>query len=206
MSKYVEPKILLLLDLATLNFAYVFYFLFRVRSGWINVSMEPEFWFPMLIICLYWLLLFFMVGLYRPWYAASRFDEIALLFKTITLGCLFLFFAVFVDDQGQNNVPTSSRLLIAIYWGVLFACTSTGRMAMRSVQRRMLMAGIGVRNTVIVGSHTKSRELYQEVVKYPALGYKVVGFVQVGDDQTATVVNQPPLLGRLDSLHEIILA
>ncbi|MEK9138869.1 MAG: sugar transferase, partial [Bacteroidota bacterium] len=150
MTKRFESTILLFLDCVTINLAYTLYYLLRVRSGWIDVSMEPEFWLPMLFICLYWLVVFSMVGLYRPWYAASRFDELALLLKTLTLGCLFLFFAVFVDDQGQRAVPVSSRLLIAMYLGILLTCVSTGRMAIRSIQRSMLIAGVGARNTMIV--------------------------------------------------------
>lgn len=195
---------MLLLDFATINLAYAAYYLIRVRSGWIDMSIEPEFWFPMIAMFVFWALVFWMVGLYRSWYAASRFDEMALLFKAVSLGCLFLFFVVFVDDAGRSPVQVSSRLLIAIYWGILLGFVSSGRLLMRSVQRRMLIAGIGVRNTVIVGSHAKARELYKEVVRYPALGYKVVGFIGVGSGRPPAGGNQPPHLGKLDTLHDII--
>lgn len=204
MPKRIEPILLLVLDILTINIAYIFYYLLRVRSGWLGVSMEPEFWIPMLFICIYWLVVFFMVGLYRSWYAASRFDELALLFKTTTLGCLFLFFAVFVDDQSQQSVPVSSRLLIAIYWGMLLTCVSTGRMALRSVQRRMLISGIGARNTVIVGSRAKSEELFEQVVRYPALGYRIVGRVSIGHEPNTKSESGPTVLGKLDDLHDLI--
>lgn len=204
MSKRTESAIILLLDFIAINLAYTSYYLVRVRSGWIDVSMEPEFWLPMFSLYIFWVLVFWTVGLYRSWYAASRLDEIALLFKTVSLGCLFLFFAVFVDDTGHSGVAVSSRLLIAIYWGLVLVFVSTGRTMMRSAQRRMLISGIGVRNTVIVGSQAKSRELYEEVVKYPALGYKVVGFVGIGGGRTMTTMHHPPQLGKLDALHDII--
>jgi exopolysaccharide biosynthesis polyprenyl glycosylphosphotransferase len=204
MSKRVESTVLFLLDCMSVNIAYALYFMLRVRSGWLDVSMEPDFWLPMTFLYLYWLVVFFMVGLYRPWYAASRFDELALLFKTLTLGCAFLFFAVFVDDQGQRTVPVSSRLLIAMYWGVLLTCVSTGRMAIRSVQRRMLIAGVGARNTVIVGSPAKSIELYEQVIQYPALGYRIIGLVRVGNDLSVTNGVEPKTLGGLDELRELI--
>ena len=205
MSKRVESLVLLLLDFATVNLAYSSYYLIRVRSGWMGITMDPEFWLPMFSLYAFWALVFWMVGLYRSWYAASRLDEVALLFKTVSLGCLFLFFAVFVDDAGRAAVHVNSRLLIAIYWSILLLFVSSGRMVMRSVQRRMLIAGIGVRNTIIVGSFAKSRSLYEEVVKYPALGYKVVGFIGVGPGRPSTVGTQPPHLGKVDALHEVIL-
>ena len=204
MRRRVEIVVLFLLDGMSINLAYAAYFFIRVRSGWIDLAIDPEFWLPMFSLFVFWAVVFWMVGLYRSWYAASRFDEIALLFKAISLGCLFLFFVVFVDDAGRPHVVVSSRLLIAIYWGILFGFVSTGRLLIRSVQRRMLIAGIGVRNTVIVGSHAKSRELFKEVSKYPALGYKVLGFIGVGSGRLPSSANQPPQLGKLDGLHDII--
>jgi len=206
MSKRIELGLLFLLDFFTINLGYGLYYFIRIRSGWMDVSMEPELWIPMLFISIYWLLVFFMVGLHRSWYAASRFDELALLFKTCTLGCLFLFFAVFVDDQGQRSVAVSSRLLIAIYWAILLAVVSAGRMALRSVQRKMLIAGIGTRNTVIVGSRAKSEELFNQVVRFPALGYRVIGRVSIGRESSAKNEGKPKVLGKLDDLHDLISA
>ena len=203
MSKRFESMAVLFLDFVTINLAYAGYYLVRIRSGWIDVTMEPEFWPPMLAIYIFWALVFWMVGLYRPWYAASRFDEIALLFKTILLGCLFLFFAVFVDDAGRT-VVVSSRLLIAMYCGILILIVTSGRMATRSIQRRMLIGGIGVHNTIIVGSLAKSHDLYDQVIKYPALGYRVVGFIDVGRQQHKSPADMPEHLGGLDALHDVI--
>ncbi len=202
MDKNVEKLVLFLADILTICTSWMLYYLIRVRSGWIDVTVEPELWLPMVFIYLYWLLLFWVVGLYRPWYAKSRLDEITLLFKTTVGGCLFLFFAVFVDDAG-TNVQVSSRLLIAIYWVILFSFVAVGRLTIRSVQRRMLIAGIGVHNTLIVGSEAKSRELYDEVVQYPALGYKVIGFVTVGEKDGAPY-KEVRTLGTIDKLQELI--
>lgn len=202
MSKNIEKLVLFLSDLLTICGAWLLYYLVRVRSGWIDVTVEPELWLPMVFIYLYWLLVFWVVGLYRPWYAKSRVDELTLLFKATVGGCLFLFFAIFVDDQG-TNVQVSSRLLIAIYWVILFSLVAIGRTTIRSIQRRMLIAGIGAHNTLIVGSQTKARELYDEVVQYPALGYKVVGFVSVGEAD-GTPYRGVRTLGSIGDLHELI--
>jgi len=197
-----EQLVLVTTDLLTICLSWAVYYLVRVRSGWLDVTVEPELLVPMIAVYLFWVLLFFMVGLYRSWYAASRFDELALIFKITVFGCLFLFFAVFIDDQG-TNVQVNSRLLIAIYWGILFTFVSIGRLTIRSLQRRMLIAGVGVHNTIIVGSETKSRELYDEVVQYPALGYKVVGFASVNECETSPYRNIPAL-GSVKDLHDII--
>ncbi|MGB2959125.1 MAG: sugar transferase [Bacteroidota bacterium] len=191
------------IDAVAINLAWVLYYYIRVRSGWISVTIQPTLLAPMAFIYLFWVVLFFMVGLYRPWYAASRFDEIALLFKTTAMGCVFLFFVIFVDDAGRATGP-SSRVLILLYWLVLFVMVSGGRVVLRSTQRRLLVAGIGARKTIILGSATRSRELFEEVRRYPALGYRVVGFVGIDKRWGKKHDQSVPLLGYLVDLAAII--
>jgi len=206
MSKRFEILVLFVTDVVAMSLAWSLYYLFRVRSGLLIVTAEPDFLLPMIVITLFWLLLFFVVGLYRPWYAASRFDEIALLFKTLILGSVILFFAVFIDDEGTPP-GTNSRLLIAVYWGFMFICVASGRMLLRSIQRQLLIAGIGAHNTIIVGSLGRSRELHEEVQKYPALGYRVLGTVRLEKfDKKKQVLRDAGLrpLGVLEDLSAII--
>ncbi|HTY57844.1 MAG TPA: sugar transferase, partial [Bacteroidota bacterium] len=203
MSNRREILVLVIADLITISAGWTLYFMFRVKSGFFEVSAEPDFWAPMVAVSLFWLLLFFVVGLYRPWYAASRFDELALLFKTILVGSLILFFAIFLDDAGKPT-GTNSRLLIAVYWMDVLLMVSAGRMVLRSIQRRMLSAGIGVHNTVIVGSSARARDLYGEVMKYPALGYKVVGFVGLDRRRAGQQFRGVPVMGGIDDLARVI--
>jgi len=198
-----EISVLLITDCLTICLSWYSYYLVRVRSGWIDLTIEPELWIPMLFVYCFWVITFFVVGLYRPWYAASRFDELTLIFKTISFGSLFLFFAIFVDDQG-SHVVVSSRLLIALYWAILLLWVSAGRLAVRSIQRRMLISGIGVHSTVIVGSAAKSRELYDNVSKYPALGYKMIGFAGLDKRRHSQAYKDVPVLGGVDDLNDII--
>jgi exopolysaccharide biosynthesis polyprenyl glycosylphosphotransferase len=198
-----ETLVLVVTDIITSSIAWTIFYLFRVRSGLFDVNAVPDFWVPMIAVCVLWFLLFFIVGLYRPWYAASRLDELALLFKAISVGSLILFFVIFIDDAGKPT-GTSSRVLIAIYWADVLVMVSAGRMVLRSIQRRMLIAGIGVHNTLIVGSAARSRELYNEVVKYPGLGYRVVGLVGVDRRRAGKQHRRVPVMGGIDDLHEVI--
>ena len=201
-----DIPVLSFVDVVSFCVAWSLYYLFRVRSGLVIVGLEPDYLLPMLVVTLFWLLLFFIVGLYRPWYAASRLDEMALLFKTLTVGSLILFFVIFIDDAGVHP-GTNSRLLIALYWALMFVTVGSGRMLLRSIQRRMLIAGIGTHNTLIVGSPVRSGELHEGVSRYPALGYRVVGYVRV-DAQEKKGGSRPDhgtrVLGDLDDLSLLI--
>jgi exopolysaccharide biosynthesis polyprenyl glycosylphosphotransferase len=203
MSNRREILVLFITDLITVSAGWTLYFMFRISSGLFDLSAEPDFWAPMVAVSVFWLLLFFVVGLYRPWYAASRFDELALLFKTVLVGSMILFFAVFLDDAGKPT-GTNSRLLIAVYWADVLIMVSAGRMVLRSVQRRMLIAGIGVHNTLIVGSSARSRDLCGEVEKYPALGYRIVGFVGLDRRRAGQRYRTIPVMGGIDDLTGVI--
>jgi len=204
MSKTKEQLILLLVDFLMINGAWVVYYFIRIRSGWISLYVaEPELWGPLAVVYVYWLLLFFFFGLYRSWYAQSRFDEFATLFKTVSFGTLVLFFIVFVDDTATSS-PVHSRLLILIYWFVLLVMVGTGRMAVRSFQRHLLEAVIGVRNSLIVGWSDRARELFDMVEKHPALGYRVVGFVKPDYASGSDEYKGVKVLGNIDTIQRTI--
>lgn len=177
MKRNQEIFVVLFLDLLSFGVSYLAYYWFRVSSGWVPYPIEPELWLPLAAICCYWLLWFLFFGLYRSWYGQSRLDEILTLFRTTLLGALVLFFLIFVDDT-TTDAQANSRLLILVYWTLTFSIVTAGRMCVRAIQKRLLLAGFGARNAIIVGWSQKAFQLYDMVQKYPALGYRVVGFVK----------------------------
>lgn len=139
-TKY-EKIFLLLTDFLSLLFAALLYLTLRAGTGVFNYIFVPDFFIPILILYVYWLLIFFFVGLYQSWFASSRFDEISSLFKATFIGIIILFVIIFIDDF-LHNVSSTSRFLIFIYWGISFIFVSTGRLIFRGVQRNLLIKGI----------------------------------------------------------------
>jgi exopolysaccharide biosynthesis polyprenyl glycosylphosphotransferase len=193
----------IIVDLITLNLAWSLFFWFRVRSGWISFAPTPDFWMPMFVLCCYWIIVFFLFGLYRSWYAQSRFDELATIFKGVTFGSLVLFFAIYADDQWTGS-PLHSRLLILGYWILIIGFVGTGRLLQHTFQRRLLEAGIGLHNTLIVGWSPKAIELFEAIQHYPALGYKVVGFVPVSPTENERSYKNIPILSSIRELPDLI--
>jgi len=207
MSRRAEIFLLLVSDFLTISSAFVTYYFLRIRSGLFDYAIEPEMWAPMIVIYAYWLLWFAFFGLYRHWYAQSRLDEVMTLFRTTAVGTLVLFFLVLIDDQSSSS-STSARELILAYWFMLFLFVSFGRLSIRALQKRLLEAGIGSRNTLIVGWSPKARELCDMVQKYPALGYRLIGFVQPGKSggkrRKSLEYRSIPVLGTLDALPRLL--
>ncbi len=200
LSRRTETVILLILDGLMVNLAWYLYYQFRVASDMFVNPIQPTFWAPMIAISMFWLLLFSIFGLYRPWYAESRFDELVTLLKTVTAGVTLLFFLIFIDDT-INQDPSTSRLLILAYWAILLSLLGFGRLAYRTVTKRLTLAGMLRRNTIIVGSYAQSRELYDQVLEYPMLGFNVIGYVSTGSVEGETRV---PHLGTSEELDRIL--
>ncbi len=204
MDKRVQLILILIIDFITINLAWVSYYYFRVETGWFGMFFKPEFFLPMLVIYLYWLLIFFAVGMYRHWFAASRFDEISKLFKTTFFGVFILAALILFDDAGNRHSVHSTRLLVLVYWLMLFAYVGIGRLFVRSLQKRLLIKGIGRRKTLMVGFNPKSIEIVEAIKRNPPLGLDVVGFVAVKESNVGKSGAGLDVFDTLENIESII--
>lgn len=153
---------------------------------------------PFIYFC--WLALLVFNGLYRPRPTTSRLDEGITVFKVITVGVLLLFIATFDLQAGI----TFTRALVVSYWLTLVCLVIGGRVALRTVQTRLLVSGIGRSTAIIVGSDARAARLLQNLATSPAQGYEVIGFVRAPGDAEVDVVEGLPVLGGVDDLGRII--
>jgi len=181
-----------------MNLSWGIYYYIRIESGWIKFANTPSFFAPMIVVYVYWLLIFSIAGLYQHWYVRSRFDEFSLVFKSVSTGCVILFFAIYVDDY-VHDAKVISRFLIFIYWFFMVMFTSYGRFLIRGFQFRLFEKGIGLRNTLIVGTGQKATELFEMISEYPRLGYKFIGMISNEEDQVSEHE-----IGKLSSIKDII--
>lgn len=178
MSKAKEKFFLFFSDFIFINLAWTLYYYIRIETGWIVYANPPAFVLPLIVVYFYWLIIFSFAGLYQHWFVRSRFDEFSSVVKAVSIGCFILFFVIFIDDF-MNNAKIISRFLILIYWMLMIICVSIGRITIRSIQRNLLEKGIGLRNTLIVGTGEKAVNLKSMIEKFPQLGYKIIGFVSL---------------------------
>jgi len=206
-------------DFIAVNVAFVVYYWLRIRSGWIAYSIEPDLVLPMLVLCAYWVIWFALFGLYSLGPSQSRLDELLTLFRAIFVGLLVLFFAIFIDDEATES-HANSRFLILGYGVLMFGSVAAGRMGIRFVQRKLLQVGIGARNTIVIGWSKKAFDLADMILKYPTLGYNIIGFVRPkgksGRDQLARgqkrngvgiigAIGDIPLLLKKHNVHDVLI-
>jgi exopolysaccharide biosynthesis polyprenyl glycosylphosphotransferase len=194
---------LLLMDGLMVFLGYMVNTLVREHSGlFAPVDIPDKSILPMLVIGIYWLIVFWMLGMYRNWFAQSRLDEFLLSTKTITVGSVILFFLIFVDDAMTND-PNTTRLKIVVYWLILVTFVGSGRLILRSIRRRMLILGIGLRCTILIGSRENSAELAEALGSFPGLGHKVLGYLS-SDDRIEATTNGLMCFGGLSELERTL--
>ena len=179
------------------------YYYIRIETGWFKVLIMPEMYVPMVVVYLYWLIIFTFFGMYRTWFAASRFDEISTLFKTTFVGIFILFFLIFISDY-LEGAESSIRILIFIYWGFLFTFVSIGRLLIRSFQRELLIKGIGRRTAVIIGFNSKGQEVHDQILEHRALGLDVGAYIAVHPENVGKYYKGVKVVDKYDRLLNIV--
>jgi exopolysaccharide biosynthesis polyprenyl glycosylphosphotransferase len=201
-KRHRETLVLLLMDFFSLFCGNSVYYYFRVHTGLFKVVTIPEYWGPTLMLTLFFLFLFWFVGLYKFTYLSSRLDEFAAVVKASIIGVLIIFFAVFFDDAASGKIPNPT-MFVLLYWCALVFLSGFARIAWRTIQKKLLVAGVGLRNAIIVGSGERARSVFAIASKYRTLGYKPLGFVVASKD--ANTVGLPaPLLSDTSELAETI--
>ncbi|MFQ5605978.1 MAG: sugar transferase [bacterium] len=202
MNKTIEKQLLILTDFLSISLAFFVWAHLRQELGFFSdINFLISF-----IVFLYWFVIFTFFGLYRSWYAQSRIDEIITLVKTITIGIFIIFLVTFEPESDLSHPPTLSRMFILNFWILLILFVGVNRGIFRTVQRKLLISGIGMRRTLIVGWGKKSWQLYDELLKYPALGYQVVGFVgaQKSTGKKINAYKNVPLLDTIENINTVI--
>jgi exopolysaccharide biosynthesis polyprenyl glycosylphosphotransferase len=176
MKVYREYLISLVADIVSINLAYLAFYGARMYSGWAPYIIKPDFFVPMATLTIYWLFWFALFGMFRSWYHQTQIDELINIVRVTFTGGLVLFFFLFNGSSNMLGV-SHSRLLLVGYCAGLFLFVCAGRFFVRGLKRRLVLAGIGVKNTLIVGWSKKAFELCDMVEQYPVLGNKLIGFI-----------------------------
>lgn len=124
------------------------------------------------------------------------------LFKAWTVTFAFLVMMAFLTKQSEQY----SRLLVGNLYVAGYAVQVLLHLVMRGVQETFLKHAHQPDNAVILGTGRLANFLYQKISSNPWLGEKVLGCVQLAEDGEAATETgaQPPILGRLDDLVELI--
>ncbi len=204
MNKKVEKIFVLAVDFITINLTWMVYYFLRVKSGLFEILSNPDFFVTAIVIYIYWLLIFTFIGMYRTWFARSRFDELTSLFKASFVGIFILFFLIFYDDMVKGESATAGRYLIFIYWGLFLFFVGSGRLFIRSFQRNLLIRGIGRKKALIVGYNSKAHNIHKTINKARGLGIDVSAYVAVNENNIGKEYEGVKVVDTVDNIRNVI--
>jgi exopolysaccharide biosynthesis polyprenyl glycosylphosphotransferase len=150
------------------------------------------------------LVIFFLRGLYRLPRTIGFLDEAQILVGGVTTAMAGVILTAFL----ARFVP--SRLVFIYAWGVAILLLLARRLLTRWIRRWLWSREIGVDRVLIVGAGETGRRLMQAMVGLPALGYRVVGFVDdemTGDGlavATENGVTRTERLGATDEVGDVV--
>ncbi len=126
--------------------------------------------FIALLFC--WHMIFAMCGMYASHRLSSRRDEILDLAKAITLGTLLLFFGHYAF-----RIKLIMPEFIGAFWAAAILAGIMSRLGLRLLLAQVRIHGRNLRNMVIVGTNPRGLQFAKKMKENPALGYRVLGFV-----------------------------
>jgi exopolysaccharide biosynthesis polyprenyl glycosylphosphotransferase len=150
------------------------------------------------------IVLFLLRGLYQLPRSIGLLDEAQILVGGVTTAMAGVILTAFL----ARFVP--SRLVFIYAWGVAIILLLARRAVTRWIRQWLWAHEIGVDRVLIVGAGQTGRRLMQAMVGLPALGYRVVGFVDdaISDDAlavaTANGVARAARLGTTAELGDIV--
>lgn len=133
-----------------------------------NSFMEIALWFSPLVLLIYG-----MEGLYNTRSTRKSLGEIYHVCRATTIALVFVMIGFFLQREWF-----SSRFIIVAAWFFVVVFVLIGRWLLRSLQKVLLLEyGIGQYHTVLIGTHSKLKQICKHIQKTPWLGYHIIGHI-----------------------------
>jgi len=119
-----------------------------------------------------WHVVFSLLGFYRSRRLSSRRREIQQVIKAICLGSAALWLVGLFYDSSL----LTTRFIVA-FFAMATILVVSGRLVLRAVLVQARLHGRNLRFLVIVGTNSRAVQLAKDIEARPALGYRIIGFV-----------------------------
>lgn len=202
-AKYLVADLLSALAAWTAFYVYRKKFIEPEKFGYsVPVEFDGQFLIAALLIPLFWVSLYAMLGMYRSIYRRHRLRELGQVLLASSIGVVVLFFALLLDDEVANyQFYYKSVAALAV---LHFSLTFVPRFILTSRTVKNIHTGRLGFNTVIVGGNEEALNVYREMRDLrPAPGFKFAGYVSVnGKDKL--LEKELTWLGGIRDLKEIV--
>ena len=180
------------------------FFSFNISFSVQNLNLPQnnvEFIYPIIIIQLFWVVIFFFANLYNTRATLSRFDEIIRLVPII-YSVLFLYITLNVFGVINFHSDYKSILTYGLVYSIVLIIN---RFAIHSVQKYFLKMKIGLNNALILGVNRRGRDVFNSLQHSSYHGLRVKGFVKAEDDPNSFIFEEKnKIFGNESNIENII--
>lgn len=206
-QRQLELSVYRLVDWLTAALSWLVFFYYRRKLE--NPSVEisevlssERLHLGILVIPLCWVIFYSVFDKYTDIYRYSRLATLRRTFVLTTIGCLFLFFTVMLDDLTYQY--TSYFFPFIVLSAIHFLLTGIARMILLTYAKWRLVTGKVYYNTLIIGDSQLAANWYQKLTADDAFfGCKIIGFAANSHDHNIENLTFP-YLGKLEELPNII--
>jgi exopolysaccharide biosynthesis polyprenyl glycosylphosphotransferase len=168
-----------------------------------QIFTDVNFYYGVLIVPVFWLILYVLVGAYKDIFKKARLRELGQTLLISLIGVVFIFFALILDDI-VISYKTYYQSFLVLY-GLHFFFTYAFRLILTTMTVRRIHRRIIGFSTIIIGSNGNAVDIYKEVEnQVKSSGNKFAGFVSVLDDHDYKLAEFLPHLGHYKELRTII--
>lgn len=210
MNKRLQVAKYVVLDWLAAIIAWSSFYLFRkysedpeIFSHLEKVTQDDQFWLGILIVPLFWILLYIIMGSYRRIYRKSRLRELGQTLIITLIGVTFIFFMLILDDfiLTYRSYYQSFFTLFFLH----FFLTYIFRLALTTLTVHRIHSGKIGFPTLIIGSNGNAVKVYHDIINEEIRsGNKFIGFVNVHDHKHFKVEQFMPHLGEYKDLNKVI--
>lgn len=190
--------------------AWSFFYIYRkytedtsLFSHFETVLDDRKFWLGIIIVPVFWLALYMLIGSYRRIYRKARLKELGQTFFVVLIGVTTIFFILILDDV-ILTYKSYYQSFVALFL-LQFIFTYSFRLIITTSSVRRIHSGKIGFNTVIVGSNGNAVKVYNDIIgQEQSSGNKFIGFVNVHDYKFFKVGQYLTHLGEYKDLNRVI--
>ncbi len=188
MNKGIQVLKYIFFDLVSAALAWTLFFIFRKKYleaqkfGYeVPLDFDSNFYYALLLVPIYWIFMYFVIGTYKNIYRKSRLKEFGQTLLISLIGTLILFFVLLLDDE-ISSYKQYYRSYLTLFL-LHFVLTEFFRLILTTYTGKCIKKRKIGFNTLIIGSNQKAIELFQELEgqKFSS-GNRLVGFTHVVKD------------------------
>jgi exopolysaccharide biosynthesis polyprenyl glycosylphosphotransferase len=167
------------------------------------VKFDENYYIAVIVIPLYWIAIYWLIGTYRNIYRKSRVRELGQTLTISFLGTIFLFFLLLLDDVVSSYAAYRATFftLFLLQFGLLFIFRF---ILLSDLKVKMKKRIIGF-NTLLIGSNQKALDLYYELENEKfSQGYRFEGFLTIEAEPHSELINSLPNMGSYTRIADAV--